>query len=172
MAQMARSIGRLLMIGLFLVPVHFGGAAGCGGAATDGGEGGDDGGGGDFAGTWTYVESLDSQAPTVGLCQCGVPGDPESYTTDPNNCGPAQYTITFVVDSSGDVTIQGTDDSWGTINSSGRWSGSPEEEGYVNGAVSGTCTSTSCSGTFTADYVTGSGGAADCYDGTFTMTKN
>lgn len=155
---------------------------GCGGEQADSededqtdSENGDDdgnGGGGDFVGTWTYVELLDSLAPAESLCPCGEPGNPTSYTNDPDNCGPAEYTITFVVDSNGDVTIQDTDDSWGTINGSGQWSGSPEAEGYANGTVSGTCTSTSCSGTFTADYVTDSGGVDDCYDGTFTMTKN
>lgn len=175
-----------LLFGLSIIMILSLAVTGCGGEQTDSEDeddtdsededddenGDDDGGGGDFAGTWTYVELLDSSAPTESLCPCGDPDNPGIDSDDPDDCGPREYPITFDVDSSGNVTIQGTDDSWGTIEESGQWSGSPEAEGYINGAVSGTCTSTSCSGTFTADYVTDSGGAADCYDGTFTMTKN
>lgn len=166
---MKKALVFLFVMGSLML-ISFGGTGGCGGAATDGED--DGGGGGDFAGTWTYVELLDSLAPAESLCPCGTLANSEIDSNDPNDCGPRKYFITFDVDSSGNVTIQGTDDSWGKINTSGEWSGSPEEDGYINAAVSGTCTSTSCSGTFTTDYVTGSGGVADCYDGTFTMTKN
>lgn len=179
MRQVARVFRIILVFGFLFPSVLFGSSTTCGGAQTDGeedgeedNEGDDEGGGsGDFAGTWTYVELLDSLAPTDSRCPCGLPGDPDSHHNDPSNCDVIRYTSEAVVDSSGNVTVFGND-TWGTIDSSGAWSGSPEEEGYVNGAVNGTCTSTSCSGTFTADYVTDSGGADDCYDGTFTMTKD
>lgn len=174
---MKKALAFTFIIGLLLgsllgslILISFGGTGGCGGTTSQ--TGSSTGSSSDYTGTWAYVELLTSKAPTKSLCPCGVPGSPGTDSTDPNNCGPREYTSPAVVDSSGHVTIFGNN-TWGTINSSGQWSGSPKETGYINGAVSGTCTSsTSCSGTFKADYVTDTGGAAACYEGTFTMTKN